>query len=88
MIGPAEWTHVEIVTGILSGPTRSESGKVVELDYRHIGRRVFIVDMIEPDGGRLCVFESFDYAQAILEAEEVADDHGIVVRDLVVGKID
>jgi hypothetical protein len=84
MIAPLEWTRVEITSGILSGPTRHDRGDVVELDWANIGRRIFFVDAVESDGGRIGLCDGFEYAAAIIEAEEVGREADIPVVDLVV----
>lgn len=79
------WSHIEITSGILSGPARYYAGNVCRLDFKDIGRRMFFVDAVEPDGGRIGMHDCFVYGEAILAAEEVAREEGIPVRDLVMG---
>jgi len=81
------WKHIEISTGILSGPSRSECAGVVQLEFRNIGRRIFFVDAVEADGGKIGLHDSFSYSDAIVAAEEVGHFDNIPVHDLVVGGV-
>lgn len=79
------WASIEICSGVLTGPTRTECAGVVTLSFENIGRRIFLVDAIEPDGGRITLHDTFNYAEAMIAAEESGREDGIPVHDLVLG---
>ena len=75
-------SHVEIISII---PNRASviHGEITRLDFSEIGRRVFLVDLIEGDGGRITMADRTDYSEAIIDAEELARDFGCGVVDRV-----
>jgi hypothetical protein len=77
-------SHVEILSVI---PDRAAviHGEITRLDFRDIGRRTFLVDLIEEDGGRITMADRTDYGRAVLDAEELARDFGCGVVDRVAG---
>ena len=79
------WAHLEITTGILSKPARIYCGNVGGLDFEDIGKRIYFVEAVEPDGGRVILHDGFSYAAAIGAAEGAARSEGIPVRDETMG---
>ena len=79
------WKRIELSSAVLSGPSRFEGADGIRVEHRNIGRRIFLVDAVETDGGRITMHDSFNYADAIIAAEELARAEGIPVHDLVVG---
>lgn len=79
------WTHIEITSGLVSGPVRNYCGNLVGLDFSAIGHRLFFVEAIEPDGGRIGVYDSVSYAAALAEAESLARSEDLPVRDMAGG---
>lgn len=75
-------SHVEIVSFV---PDRAAiiHGVITRLDFSGIGRRTFLVDLVEEDGGRIAMSDRTDYGRAIIDAEELALDCGCVVVDKV-----
>jgi hypothetical protein len=84
-ISPSDpaFSHVEILSVI---PDRATviHGEITRLDFSEIGRRIFLVDLIEADGCRCGMWDGTDYSTAIIEAEELARDFGCNVVDRVV----
>jgi hypothetical protein len=74
--------HVEILSIV---PDRATviHGEVTRLDFSTIGRRLFLVDLIEADGCRCGMWDGTDYSKAIVEAEELALEFGCGVIDRV-----
>lgn len=85
MIAADTWSHIELTSGVSSGPSRSECAGIVQLDFQNIGRRMFFIDAVEADGGRIGMHDCFSYEEAIIAAEEIAREEGIHVVDLVMG---
>lgn len=79
------WAHLEITTGILSKPARIYCGNVAGLDFEDIGKRIYFVEAVEPDGGRIVLHDGFSYTAAIGAADGVARSEGIPVHDLAGG---
>ena len=77
-------SHVEILSII---PNRASviHGEITRLDFSDIGRRCFLVDLVEEDGGRITMADRTDYGKAIIDAEELARDFGCGVVVLVAG---
>lgn len=75
-------SHVEIISII---PDRATViyGVITRLDFSEIGRRIFLVDLVEADGGRITMSDRTDYGRAIIDAEELARDYGCGVVDKV-----
>lgn len=80
------WARIEITSGVLSKPARIHCGNTVGLDFENIGKRLFFVEAVEPDGGRLVLHDGFSYAAAIGAADGVARSEGILVHDLARGE--
>ncbi|MEZ5782365.1 MAG: hypothetical protein R3D70_12205 [Rhizobiaceae bacterium] len=80
----SERRHIEILSII---PDRASviHGVITRLDFSHIGRRTFLVDLVEEDGGRITMSDRTDYGRAIIDAEELARDFGCGVVDRVAG---
>ena len=76
------WSHIEITSGVLSKPARIHCGRVARLDFQDIGKRLFFVEAVEPDGGRIGLHDGPSYVVALAAAKEVASEEGIPVRDL------
>lgn len=79
------WSHIEITSGILSQPARIYCGNTVGLDFADIGKRLFFVEAIEADGGRIGLHDGPSYVAALAAAKEVASDEGIPIHDETLG---
>lgn len=81
------WSRIEITSGVLSQPARIYCGNVTALDFEDIGKTMFFVEGIEPDGGRIVLYDGLSYAAAIVTAGWVGAIEDAPVHDLVVGGV-
>lgn len=76
--------HVEIFGGVLSAVTVTDA-KGTRTDTSQAGEYRFFVDLIEPDGGRMGMWDGPSYEDAIREAEILTRESAMHVVDRVVG---
>jgi hypothetical protein len=79
------WTCIEITSGVLSQPARIYCGNTVGLDLSDIGKRLFFVEAVEADGGRIGLHDGASYVAALAAAKEVASEEGIPIHDETMG---
>ncbi len=72
---------VEIITGIVQSVT-IEDCKGVRAVPEEVGKRIFLLEVIDVDGSRLCVWSGSSRAEAMAEAEECRKDFNARIRDL------
>jgi hypothetical protein len=75
--------YVEIHGGVVSSTTVTDSNGKHSI-AAHVGHHRFFVEIIEPDGGRLGIWDGASYEQAILEAGIAGREDAIPVRNLVI----
>ncbi len=75
--------HVEIYGGLVTSSTVAGADGIRSLPAE-IGSRMFFVDVVEPDGGRIGMWSGKSYDQARREAAGLSEHFGRV-RDLVGG---
>ncbi len=78
--------HLEITTGVISRPTRTCCGNLVDVDHSNVGKRAFFVEAVEADGGRIGLHDGFSYAAALAEAKRIARTEGLPIHDLAGGE--
>lgn len=85
-VTPTDWSHIEIV-GATVTEAYIDNGFIKQPCPDEIGKFRFFIDVIETDGGRLCLDSCDRYDEAIQLAEEARVDFEISlpVRDRVVG---
>lgn len=72
-------SHVQIDGGVVTLATiTGEHG--TRPNYTSVGKYRFFVDVVEPDGGRLSIWDGPSHADAVREASELSRDFG-PVRD-------
>ncbi|MFQ3894572.1 hypothetical protein [Sphingobium sp. R-7] len=76
-------SHVEICNGVQTGPAKYTSASGTRLDVKDWGFMGFWVDVVDTEGGRLTIWDGRSYEQAILEAEEAAQEWEVEARDMV-----
>ena len=74
--------RVEITNGIVTRTTTHDQAGVRVLEYIG-GKQRFFVDLVEPDGGRLGLWDGLSYPDAIRSGLESARDFGVPCDDLV-----
>lgn len=62
-------SHIEIDGGTISGPTVIETALGKRSLPTLIGSYRYFVSVIEDDGGRICMWDGADYADAMREAD-------------------
>ncbi len=71
---------VEISAGIVQSETVTGATGTRPI-LTNVGRRLYFVDVIEPDGGRIGMWEGDSHAEAVRQANLLAIDFGGKVRD-------
>lgn len=74
---------VEITNFVQDGPARLTGQFGTRLDYTNADRMMFLVEVVDVEGGRFALRDDPSYECAIVEAEEAARDWGVPVDDLV-----
>ncbi len=71
---------VEINAGIVQSETVNDATGTRPI-LTNVGRRLYFVDVIEPGGGRIGMWDGTDHAEAVRQANLLAIDFGGKVRD-------
>lgn len=75
-----EWHHVEIDGGTLTGSTITDFRGTRAVPYL-VDSTYYFVDVVESDGGHLCMWGGRSLQEARVVAKECAADFGVVVVD-------
>lgn len=76
--------YVEIHGGAVSSATITDA-LGTRPDVSTVGQFRFFVDLIEPDGGRIGMWDGSTYDDAIREAQAMGRESGIPIHDLISG---
>ncbi|MFC3442753.1 hypothetical protein ACFOKF_16380 [Sphingobium rhizovicinum] len=76
-------SHVEICSGVQHGPAKLTGARGTWLDVKDWGFMTFWVDVVDTEGNRLTIHDGRSYEQAIIEAEQAAQEWKVEVRDMV-----
>lgn len=76
--------HVEIHGGVVSSANITDQNGT-RPDVSNVGQYRFFVDLIEPYGGRLGIWDGPFYEDAIREGESAGRENAVPIHDLVMG---
>lgn len=76
-----ELVRVEIVGGTVWSATMTDRHGTRPLQTE-VGQTRYFVDVVEPDGGRMGMWDGKEHAEAVRQANLLAVDFGGKVRDL------
>lgn len=72
---------VEIIGGTVQSVTITDENGT-RLILTDVGRFLYYVDVLAPDGGRISMWDGADHVEAVRQANLLAIDFGGKVRDL------
>lgn len=79
------YAGVEINAGTVQAATVTDATGTRPI-LTDVGRRLYFVDVIEPDGGRISMWDGDSHAEAVRQANLLAIDFGGKVRDRTGGE--